>query len=77
MYQVRLDEPSLGVQIEPTPGDGRPRIIGLIANAPAVRLGLVVGDILAAIEGNPIASSEDFVAAMQAVPRPVHITFFR
>ena len=29
MYQVRLDEPQLGVQIEPTPGDGRPRIIGV------------------------------------------------
>ncbi len=29
MYQVRLDEPQLGVQVEPTPGDGRPRIIGV------------------------------------------------
>lgn len=37
----------------------------------------MVGDILAAIEGNPISSAEDFVAAMQAVPRPVHISFFR
>ncbi len=31
MYQVRLDEPQLGVQVEPTPGDGRPRVIGVSA----------------------------------------------
>ena len=77
LYEITLTEFALGVHIEPVPNDGRPRVVGLEPSSTGARLGLIVGDILAGIEGNPVASCPDFIQAMQTFPRPVRISFYR
>ena len=77
LYEISLTEFALGVHIEPVPNDGRPRVCGMEPASPGARLGLMVGDIFAGIEGNPVASYADFVQALQTFPRPVRISFYR
>jgi hypothetical protein len=40
-------------------------------------LGIQIGDLIVALEGNPIASYEDFASVIKFVSRPVRIQFFR
>jgi photosystem II stability/assembly factor-like uncharacterized protein len=69
--------PSLGIQIEEV--EGGVRIVGVVENAPAAKVGLKPGDVILKIDGNPVENQRSIFRAFQGkkIGDSVKLTFRR